>query len=55
MEITFKPTLIAPWTLTDDKIICGEAVYELSTIGKMKHTAPKMLSNNGVIQLFFKK
>ena len=23
MEITFKPTLIAPWTLTDDKIICG--------------------------------
>ena len=55
MEITFKPTLVAPWTLTDDKIITGDKVIELSSVARMKHTPPKMLANNGVIQLFFEK
>lgn len=53
MEITFNPTLVPPWTLTDDKIISGGKVIELSSIARMKHTPPKMLSSNGVIQLFY--
>ena len=53
MEITFNPTLVPPWTLTDDKIISGGKVIELSSIARMKHTPPKMLASNGVIQLFY--
>ena len=53
MEIIFKPTLVPPWILTDDKIVTGDKVIELSSIVRMKHMPPKMLASNGVIQLFY--
>lgn len=53
METTFKPTLMPPWTLTDDKIVYSGKEIELSSVARMKHTPLKMLASNGTIQLFY--
>ena len=52
MEIIFKPTLLPPWSLTDEQIITTDGIIELSTLKRINHTPLKRFASNGVIQVY---
>lgn len=55
MNMSFKASLLKPWTLTDDKIICKSKEILLSELTEVTFSYPDSPTSNAVIQVFYGK